>query len=258
MSNSEGAWIFLSHSTKDWDEVRQVRNLLEEKGHKPLVFFLKCLTEHSEVDVLIRREIEARNWFLLCDSENARQSSWVQAEVAYIKGKKEKHHEEIDLNASLESQIERIDRLCKRVTVFLSYARPDLPYARRIKEALVAHDYGVWLDIEAISPGTSWEQEITTAIERAVERGFVLVLLSPSSSQFMAREIEYALDKARRSAHGANIVPIMIHDSDATQAAMSPAVRSLLGGVQWFDFSRGDFHTNMARLIVDMKARAMD
>src|SRR6185295_12767879 len=31
MSNPDGAWIFLSHSTKDWDEVRWVRNLLEEK-----------------------------------------------------------------------------------------------------------------------------------------------------------------------------------------------------------------------------------
>jgi hypothetical protein len=97
MSRPDGAWIFLSHSTKDWDEVRRVRNLLEEKGHRPLVFFLKCLTEHSELDDLIRREIDARSWFLLCDSESARQSSWVQAEVAYIKEMQGKYYEEIDL-----------------------------------------------------------------------------------------------------------------------------------------------------------------
>jgi hypothetical protein len=258
MSNPDGAWIFLSHSTKDWDEVRLVRNRLEEKGHRPLVFFLKCLTEHSELDELIRREIEARTWFLLCDSKNARRSSWVQAEVAYIKGMQGKHHEEIDLNAAIESQIERIDRLCKRVTVFLSYAGNDLLYARRIKEALVTHDYSVWLDIEALAPGTNWKQEITTALDAAVERGFVLVLLSPSSVQSLTREINYAFDKASKAAHGANIVPIMIEDLGAIQGSMSSADRSLLSGIQWFDFSHGDFDTNMATLIAHMKARAMD
>lgn len=260
MSSPDGAWIFLSHSTKDWNEIRRVRNLLEEKGHRPLVFFLKCLTDHSELDELIKREIEARSWFLLCDSENARQSSWVQAEVAFIKETQDKYHEEIDLDAAIESQIDRIDRLCKRVTVFLSYARADQPHARRIQEALVAHDYSVWIDTDALAPGTNWMQEIASGIDRAVERGFVLILLSPSSvqSQFTAHEIKYALGKANKANHGANIVPIMLHDAGAIQGAMPPEIQSLLGGIQWFDFSRSDFDTNMETLIAHMKARAMD
>ena len=104
MINPEGAWIFLSHSTKDWDEVRRIRNLLEEKGHRPIVFFLKCLTEHSELDELIKREIEARTWFLLCDSDNARSSSWVQAEVAYIKELGRKYHEQEETTCALRSR----------------------------------------------------------------------------------------------------------------------------------------------------------
>jgi hypothetical protein len=38
-----GAWIFLSHSNKDFEKVREIRNDLEQLGHRPLMFFLKCL-----------------------------------------------------------------------------------------------------------------------------------------------------------------------------------------------------------------------
>jgi len=259
MSGPDGAWIFLSHSTKDWDEVRRIRNLLEEKGHRPLVFFLKCLTEHSELDDLIRREIEARTWFLLCDSDNARGSSWVQAEVAYIKKLQGKYHEQIDLSEAIEKQIERIDRLCKRVTVFISHARADELHARRIREALAKQDYSVWSNKE-IAAGTLWEQEVTSAIDRAVERGFVLVLLSTHSvqSQFTMREIEHALHKSAKAAHGANIVPIVLDDPRVIQSAMPPSLQLALGGIQWFDFSQGNFDTNITRLVAHMKSRPMD
>ena len=261
MNNPEGAWIFLSHSTKDWNEVRRIRNFLEEKGHRPLVFFLKCLSDHSELDGLIKREIEARTWFLLCDSQNARESRWVQAEAAFIKELEGKYHETIDLKEAIEAQLERIDRLCRRATVFLSYSVKDRPFAGRMHDALIKkHDYSVWLDTAALPAGSNWMQEITSAIDRAVARGFVLLLLSPSSvqSQFVMHEIQYALDKASKAAHGANVIPIMIDDPAATQAAMPSTLRFLLSSIQWFDFSKGDFDTNMDRLIAHMKSRAMD
>lgn len=259
MINPDGAWIFLSHSTKDWNEVRRIRNLLEDKGHRPLVFLLKCLTEHSELDELIKREIEARTWFLLCDSENARSSSWVQAEVAYIKELQDKYHEQINLNEPIESQIERIDRLCKRATVFVSYSHSDESHARRIQEALTQSDYSVWVDT-ALAVGSNWMQEIASGIDRAVRRGFVLILLSPNSvrSQFTMHEVRYALAKSAGATHGANILPIMLTDPLATQKAMPPSLQFLLGAIQWFDFSQGDFDRNMARLIAQMKSRPMD
>ncbi len=193
MNNPEGAWIFLSHSSKDWNEVRQIRNFLEEKGHRPLVFFLKCLTDHSELDGLIKREIEARTWFLLCDSQNARESPWVQAEAAFIKELEGKYHETIDLKEPIETQLERIERLCRRATVFVSCSAQDRPIANRMHDALIKHDYSVWLDTEALPAGSNWMQEITSAIDRAVARGFVLLLLSPNSvrSQFVGHEIQY-------------------------------------------------------------------
>ena len=50
MTDAQGAWIFVSHSTRDWDKVRHIRNSLEKRGHKPLLFFLKCLRDEPELD----------------------------------------------------------------------------------------------------------------------------------------------------------------------------------------------------------------
>ena len=123
--SDEGAWIFVSHSSKDWSKIKRIRNLLDSKGHKPLLFYLKCLEEESELDDLIKREIEARSWFFLCESENSRKSKWVGAEVAYIKQLPGKYYETINLNSSFEKQIARIDRLSIRLTVFVSSTSVD-------------------------------------------------------------------------------------------------------------------------------------
>jgi hypothetical protein len=40
-----GAWIFVSHSHRDLEKVREIRNELERRGHNPLLFFLKCLSD---------------------------------------------------------------------------------------------------------------------------------------------------------------------------------------------------------------------
>ena len=80
-------WVFLSHSNNDYEQVRCLRNIMEEKGMRPLMFFLKCLDEEPEIFNLIKREIDVRPRFILCDSENAQKSEWVQKEVEYIKSK---------------------------------------------------------------------------------------------------------------------------------------------------------------------------
>ena len=67
MKRISQAWIFVSHSTRDLERVRLVRNAIEAANGEPIRFFLKCLSEHDEIDELIEREIRARNFFLLCD-----------------------------------------------------------------------------------------------------------------------------------------------------------------------------------------------
>jgi hypothetical protein len=77
MKQTSRAWIFVSHSKQDLAKVRQARDALEKAGAEPILFFLKCLSDHDEVDGLIKREIDARYFFLLCDSANAKKSKWV-------------------------------------------------------------------------------------------------------------------------------------------------------------------------------------
>lgn len=90
-------WVFISHSTKDLKKVRWVRNALEKEGFHPILFYLKCLSKKTEVSGLIKREIDARHRFILCDSPNAQKSEYVRNEVDYILSKN-RFYETINLN----------------------------------------------------------------------------------------------------------------------------------------------------------------
>jgi hypothetical protein len=80
---NEGFWVFVSHSTKDFERVRLVRNALEDSGFRPILFYLKCLENENEVNDLLKREIDARKRFILCDSPNAQASKHVTSELQY-------------------------------------------------------------------------------------------------------------------------------------------------------------------------------
>ena len=56
-------WIFLSHSNKDFAKVWLIRNYLEEHSCRPLMFYLKCLSNDDEIDELNKREIDCRTRF---------------------------------------------------------------------------------------------------------------------------------------------------------------------------------------------------
>ena len=64
----EGFWVFVSHSTKDFEKERLVRNALEDSGFRPILFYLKCMENEDEINELLKREIDARRRFILCDS----------------------------------------------------------------------------------------------------------------------------------------------------------------------------------------------
>ncbi len=99
--------------------MRRVRDYLETKHHHPLLFFLKCIRETDELDSLITREIEARTFFLLCDSPNSRSARWVQREVEYIRSLSGRHYEVVDLQAPWPEQQVILDRISQRGTLFL-------------------------------------------------------------------------------------------------------------------------------------------
>ena len=60
----------ISEANKDYEKVKEVRNILEHNSFRPIMFFLKCLADDDEIDALIKREIDSRERFILCNSEN--------------------------------------------------------------------------------------------------------------------------------------------------------------------------------------------
>ena len=63
MENNE-IWVFLSHSNKDFEKVRRVRDMLENQHMRPLMFFLNCLTDDEEIDNLIKPLIPQNHYKL--------------------------------------------------------------------------------------------------------------------------------------------------------------------------------------------------
>lgn len=89
MDSNPQKYIFVSHSSKDWEKVRVIRNYLEEKSFYPLLFHLKCLETKGEdlalLKNLLQREIQARRRFLYCNSKDAMESEYVQWELSQVR-----------------------------------------------------------------------------------------------------------------------------------------------------------------------------
>ena len=108
-------YIFFSHSQKDIEKVRQVRDYLESRNCEPILFNLKCLTDSDELTGLVKREIEARNWFLCLDSANAEASARVRAEVSYAKDTLKKRVFRVELDKSWFMQKISLNRMISKM-----------------------------------------------------------------------------------------------------------------------------------------------
>lgn len=139
LSTNKEIWVFLSHSNEDYEKVRIVRNLLEEMHFRPIMFYLLCLNDEEEVSDLIKREIDARTRFILCDSENAKKSKWVQTEVNYIKRNRRKF-QTIDLSKSEEEIALSLKEFKEQVNVFISSPESLAKMATELYERLDLYD----------------------------------------------------------------------------------------------------------------------
>lgn len=111
-------WIFISHSHKDINKARIVRNYLENisSSYEPLLFYLKCLNDDCEIEDLIKREIDARNVYIYLDSPNSKKSKWVQSERDYIESK---HGKLKLLTISINEIGENItEKICNQLKAF--------------------------------------------------------------------------------------------------------------------------------------------
>lgn len=134
LDKNEGGYVFISHSHQDIEKVRQIRNTMEDNGFEPLCFYLKCLTDEDEIEGLIKREIDAREWFVFVDSPNSRASRWVTKEREYISSLETKKIITICLDN--ETSMSKVaEKLVKglRVSVFCSEVDSEFAYLLRDK-----------------------------------------------------------------------------------------------------------------------------
>ena len=189
-----GCWIFLSHSSKDIEKVRYIRNAFETHGQNPLAFHLRCLSTDTEegrqeLDTLIKREIDAREWFVFCESPSAAQSQYVKMEKEYILRTGKKKIWSIDLSLPLEE-------ISKTVAEMLS-------------NVLVQRDYNVWTT-EDLQTGCDFMEQTSKAIQDAAEGGFFVALVTEGymDSYCGKYELPYAIH------HNSKIIALILDDCE--------------------------------------------
>lgn len=201
MIEKKEIWIFLSHSSEDFDKVRKIRNYLEEKSYRPLMFYLKCLESDEEIYDLITREIDVRTRFILCDSENARGSEWVKKEMDYISNQDPpRSFLRIDLSQSDDIIQRQLDTYVNQMNIYISYTwSHDLDLFLKIRLRLNKYDLNVLPDLDA---SIDHAHGIEKQINHAANNGYYVFLGSKYSfnSNFALYEFQVA-DKL-----GANVL----------------------------------------------------
>src|SRR5687768_10686349 len=79
---------------------------------------------------------------------------------------------------------------------FISYAREDQEFVRRLRAAMLLRERNAWIDSE-ILPSTDWMREVRTAIDAA---SAVIFLISPDSvaSTVCREELAHAVSQSKR------------------------------------------------------------
>lgn len=168
-------WVFLSHSFKDFTSVRLLRNVLEEQGYFPLMFFLKCIDDDHELESLIKREIECRTNFILCDSANARQSKWVQREVSFIQALN-RNYEVVDISGNLGEVKDKIFQLTRRLTIFLSFDQDHEGIAYAMYLRLSKYDFNIILRPLGEFKGKDYYECTSDDFSHLMDNGIVVVI----------------------------------------------------------------------------------
>ena len=213
----KGGWVFISHSHQDIDLVRKIRNHLESLGLEPLMFYLKCLSDEHEIEDLIKREIDERDWFIYADSKNARSSKWVQTERDYIETLSGKKVFTIDLTDDVDKQMEFVKHIARQMKVFISCSHKDQVLQNKISEKLLEKDMLVLTDENLFLPGEGWELSAAVAIDEASRNGFVIILITENSKNSVAveREIQRALQC------GGKIIPVYVGNASLDEQLLN-------------------------------------
>lgn len=207
--------VFLSHSHKDIEKVRKIRDLLELMECEPIMFFLKCLDdENGELEEFIKREIDARSVFLYCKSQNAENSVWVQKELSYIKSFPDKRWGEIsidgDFTGTMINFLISIRSFVKRNRVFITYCDKDAEAVKSIREYCANCGYGTQLRMHGTG---DFAERSKSAIRLAAKDGILIFMISENSLKSMnfIAEVNYALGCA--DSLGGIVLPVIVGET---------------------------------------------
>ncbi|BAF73054.1 toll/interleukin-1 receptor domain-containing protein [Sulfurovum sp. NBC37-1] len=219
-------WVFLSHSSHDYEEVKIVRNYLEDNGFSALMFYLKSLEDEDKKNMikpLLEWEISARNIFVSCTSSFAEESKWFKWERKYVQSLSFKIYREIDiekLKYERCTQLSKLDNLMKQATLFFLYSHKDNYKVNKIYEQLESSGFRIFKDTASIKMGDNIQDKIYDALQETKDRGAVLIFLSKNAkeSKWFWQEKQRALNQ------NAFIIPVLL---DNTNINDFPAFRNL-------------------------------
>lgn len=103
--------------------------------------------------------------------------------------------------------------------VFLSYARADQAFVRRLAQELTDAGRDVWVDVEDIPLSAEWMAEIRAAVDAAEAFCFVLTPDS-AASEVCRQELAHAVDSGKR------IVPVLHREVDPAAVPGEVAARN--------------------------------
>lgn len=130
--------------------------------------------------------------------------------------------------------------------VFISYAREDIDYAKRLFNDLRKASFEPWLDCESLLPGQRWEPAIEQAMRES--RYFLALMSSRSSAKrgFVQKELSKALDLLEQLPEkDIFLIPARLDDCEPSHSA--------LRGVQWVDLFPS-WETGLERILRALKA----
>lgn len=238
------AWIFVSHASANLKEVREVRNYLESRGAAPLLFHLKALSQPEEFWPIIEREIEARNFFLYCESAQAERSEAVQRErrtVAEVRKRRNVRIGSVRVDAG-SLQTHELDRFLADTRVFPTYSHKDRvlvePFIRAIRDT----GFQIFDALTDMPPAVDFRRQVAQEIDSAAANGWIVGFITANAlaSQWVSYEIEYA-----RSV-GGRFLPVLLEP-----VALPPPLNLL----QHLDATR-DVPGAISRLVNELLTRS--
>lgn len=176
--------VFLSYSSQDYPDVKLIKDYLEERNFSSLMFYQKCLNEVPtgyEEQSKVLKELKSSNAFVLCNSSNAKGSTWVQTELRYLSSlNQEKFLEEIDIDNmkyKRHSELSKLDKLVEMSSLYFIYEDEDKSKVENIDRFLSKDGFRIFR-------GNKYQKEhMLESIKTINENSYIILFLSKTSTE---------------------------------------------------------------------------